>query len=123
MQGQEKKIQLINLISWDSQIIDNSDSNKKIATLATKAVLKANLNKIVKFQVFDSICFRSKSNFKDDDIQDYLVFQLVLRYFKKSFNRNYISGWKSKRLYNGSTKPPAVSNQSFAPALNCINTK
>ena len=28
---------------------DNSNSDKKIATLATKAVLKANLNKIVRF--------------------------------------------------------------------------
>ena len=65
------------------RFIDNSDSDKKIATLATKAVLKANLNKIVKFQVFGSIFFRGKSNFEDDYMQNYLVFQSVLRYFKK----------------------------------------
>ena len=45
-----------------------------IATLATKALLKADLNKIVKFQAFDSIFFRGKSNFEDDDTQNYLMF-------------------------------------------------
>ena len=42
---------------------------------------------------------------------------------KKSSYRNYISAWKSKGLYNGSTKAPAVSNHSLAPTLNCIKTK
>ena len=58
---------------------------KKIATLATKAVLKANLNKIVKLQAFDSICFCGESNFEDNDTQKYLMFQLVFRYFKNKF--------------------------------------
>ena len=58
---------------------------KKIATLATKAVLNANLNKIVKLQAFDSICFCGKSNFEDNDTQKYLMFQLVFRYFKNKF--------------------------------------
>ena len=39
----------------------------QIATLATKAVLKANLDKIVKLQALDSICFHGKSNFGEDD--------------------------------------------------------
>ena len=42
---------------------------------------------------------------------------------EKGSNRTYISGLKSKGLYNGSTKSPAVSNHSPAPALNYINTK
>ena len=85
----------------------------------------------MKFQVFGSICFPGKSNFEDNDTQNYLLFQLVIsKYFlkkidisKKSSNRNYISGWKSKGSNNGSTKPPAVSNHSLAPELDCINTK
>ena len=73
--------------------------------------------------MFGSILFPGKINFEDDDTQNYLVLQLVLRYFKqKSSNRNDISGWKSKGLYNGNTNPDAVSNHSFAPALNCIST-
>ena len=75
--------------------------------------------------MFGSILFPGKINFEDDDTQNYLVLQLVLRYFKKkSSNRNdiIISGRKSKGLYNGNTKPDAVSNHSFAPALNCIST-
>ena len=50
-------------------------------------------------------------------------FAQLLDILEKSYNRNYISGWKSKGLYNRTTKPPAVSNYSLAPALNCINTK
>ena len=47
--------------------ITNSDLDKNIATLATKAELKADLNKIVNPEEFDSNCFRSKNNFEDDD--------------------------------------------------------
>ena len=39
----------------------------QIATLATKAVLKVNLDKIVKLQALDSICFHGKINFGEDD--------------------------------------------------------
>ena len=75
------------MIFWIHRFIDNSDLDKKIAT---KAVL------IVKLQAFNSILFCGKSNFEDADMQNYLVFQLVLRYLKKSSNSNYISGLKSK---------------------------
>ena len=41
--------------------INNSDLNKKVATLATKAELKAEQEKIIKLQAFDSTYFRGKS--------------------------------------------------------------
>ena len=33
-------------------------------------------------QVFDSIYFRGKSHFEEDDTQNYLVFEPMYRYFK-----------------------------------------
>ena len=46
--------------------ITNSDLDKNIATLATKAEFKADLSKIVNPQEFDSNYFGSKNNFEDD---------------------------------------------------------
>ena len=40
--------------------------NKKLSTFATKAELKAEQDKIVKLQVFDSNCFRNKSLFEGE---------------------------------------------------------
>ena len=47
---------------------------KKLETLATKAKLKAEQDKIIKLKAFDSSCFRGKSHFEGDDTQNYLVF-------------------------------------------------
>ena len=57
----------------------NSDINTKLAKLATKAELKAEQNKILKFKAFNSKYFCGKSNFEDDVTQNYVVF----RYLKK----------------------------------------
>ena len=53
-----------------------------MAALATKAELKAEQNKTVKLQAFDSCYFHDKSYFEDDSMQSYLVFQPVFRCFK-----------------------------------------
>ena len=45
---------------------------KKIATLVTKAELKAKEDKIVKLQAFHSSYFRDKSYFQNDGNQNYL---------------------------------------------------
>ena len=45
---------------------------KKVATLAKKAELKAEQNKIMKLQAFDSSYFCGKSHFEDDDTQIFL---------------------------------------------------
>ena len=61
--------------------IDNSDLNKKVATLATKTELKAEQDKLTKLQAFDSSYFRGKSHFEDDGNQNYLVFQPMSNIF------------------------------------------
>ena len=60
-----------------SGFIDSSGLDKKLPTLATKADLKAEQDKIVKLQVFDSSYFCGKIHFEDDGTENYLVFPPV----------------------------------------------
>ena len=69
-----------------SRFIDKSDLDKKIAALTTKAELIAEQDKIEKLQVFDSSYFLGKVHFEDDSTPNYLVFQPVHRYLKKTAN-------------------------------------
>ena len=55
-------------------LINESDVNKRIAILATKAELKRKQDKIVKLEAIDSSFFRGKTLFEDDATQNYLVF-------------------------------------------------
>ena len=66
-----------------SGFIDSSGLDKKLATLATKADLKAEQDKIVKRQAFALSYFRGKRHFEDDGTQNYLVFVPIYRYFFK----------------------------------------
>ena len=56
------------------KFIINSDLDKKIETLATKAELKAQQNKIVKLQTYDSNLFIGQSYFFSDGLQNLLIF-------------------------------------------------
>ena len=96
---------------------------KKVVLLATKAELKAEQDKIIKLQAFNSICFRGKSQFEDDGTQNYILLQPIYRYFKKIDNTNYISLWKSKGLSNEIIKPCITSHNKLAPALSYIGNK
>ena len=58
-----------------SNLVKIRDLKTKFVTLATKAELKAEQDKIVKLQSFDSNHFCSKSQFKDNDNQNCLAFQ------------------------------------------------
>ena len=58
-----------------AEFINNADLDKKVVTLATKSELKAEQEKMIKLQEFDSSYFGGKSHFEDDDTQNYLVFQ------------------------------------------------
>ena len=57
-----------------SGFINNSDLDKKIATINEKAELKVEPDKIVKLQSFDSSYLRVKSYFEDDLTKNYLLF-------------------------------------------------
>ena len=48
----------------------------------TKTKLKAEQDKVVKLQVFDSNYFYGKSHFEDEGTQNYIVFWSVSRYFQ-----------------------------------------
>ena len=76
----------------------NADLNKKDTTLATKAKLKTEKDKIITLQAFDSSYFCGKSYFEDDGTQNYLVFQPVYQYFKNIGNSGHISACKPKGL-------------------------
>ena len=54
--------------------INNSELDRKVATLATKAELKEEQDKITKMQAFDSSYFRAKNHFEVDGNQYYLKF-------------------------------------------------
>ena len=89
--------------------------NKKINSNKTKHLLFQ--NEFKKLQAFDSSYFRGKSYFEEDSTQNYLVFQLMYKYFKKIGNTELISEWKSKRFSNEIIKPPSTSFNSFASTV------
>ena len=74
--------------------------NEKIATLATKASLKAEQDKIKELQEFDSSYFHDKRHFENDRTQIYLAFMPVLRYFKKLASNDHTSAWKPTKGLN-----------------------
>ena len=63
--------------------------------------------------------FLSKSYFKDDGIQNYLIFQLMSRYLKFVTNSQNISSWRSKGLSDEEIK---VVNGLY-PSVNYVNEK
>ena len=104
--------------------ISNAKLDKKVAALASKAELKAEQDKMIKLQAFDSSYFRGKSYFVDNDgTQNYLVFQSMYKYFKKISNTNYISEWKSKGLPEEVIKPLSTISDRIIPGLADIGRK
>ena len=69
--------------SDNSGFIDNSDLDRNLVKLATKAELKAEQDKIVKIQTFDSSYFRRKCHFYNDGMQSYLVFSQSINILKR----------------------------------------
>ena len=71
-----------------------------------------------KLKIFDSSYFIGKSHFEEDGTQNYLVFQVMYRYFKVITNTDYASSWKSKGLSAETIKPPVTSDNSLNPKLD-----
>ena len=83
--------------------------NRKITSNKTKHLLPE--NELKTLETFDSIYFRGKSHFADDGAQNYLVFQVVSKYFKTVIaNDSNILSWKSKGSSDERIKPPTTSN-------------
>ena len=64
-----------------------------------------------------------ESHSEKDGVQNYLLFQPIIRYFKVITNTDYISLWKSKGLSAETIKPPTTSDNSIAPKLNYYGNK
>ena len=68
-----------NIIISDAEksYFTSSDLDAKLATLPTKAKLKAEQEKIVKLQDFNSNSFCGNSHFEDDGTQNYLLLESI----------------------------------------------
>ena len=64
-----------------------------------------------------------ESHSEKDGVQNYLLFQPIIRYFKVITKTDYISLWKSKGLLAATIKPPTTSDNSIAPKLNYYGNK
>ena len=81
-------------------------------------------NELKKLETFDSSYFRGKSYFEDDGTQNWLVFQLIQRYFKTDSNKIIIIlSWKSKGLSEESVKAPTTSNKFLDSSLDFVGSK
>ena len=68
-----------------------SGLNKKITANKIKHLLVE--NELKKLEKFYAAYFRGKNYFEEDGTQNYLVFQLVFKYFEKTGDK--ISSWES----------------------------
>ena len=89
--------------------------NRKNTSNKTKHLLVE--NELNKLKTFDSSYFIGKCHFDEDGVQNCLVFQAIIRYFKVNTitNTDFVSSWKSKGLSAESIKPPTTSDNSFTP--------
>ena len=68
-----------------------------------------------KLKTFDSNYFIDKSHFDEDGTQNYLVFQLLKKYFKLITNTLSILSWQSKGLSTENIDPLTTS---LSPSIN-----
>ena len=67
--------------------------------------------------------FRGRSHFEEDGTQNYLVFQLIYRYYKKVVNFDYILEWKSKGVSDESIKSPSAPHNFLNASVKHLCTK
>ena len=90
------KLARANLVTKTDLDAKLSSLKRKITSNKTKQVLAE--NELKKLKTFDLGYFIVKSHFEEDGVQNYLVFQLLNKYFKIVASTNYISSWESKGL-------------------------
>ena len=76
--------------------------------------VESELNKL---KTFDSSYFVGKSHFEEDGKQNYLVFQLLNKYFKLITNTLSILLWQSKGLSTENIDPPSTS---LSPSIDYV---
>ena len=98
-----------------------SSFNKTITENKTKHLLvQKELNKL---KTFDSSYFIDKSHFEEDGVQNYLIFQPLIRYFKLNSSTVPILSWKSKVLSAEIIEPPSTSNIIISPQFSFYGAK
>ena len=83
-------------------------------------------NELKKLKTLDASYFKEKIHFEEDGTQNYLVFQLIQRYFKRIAgvgSGDYIYFWKSKGLSDERIDFNTASNHSITPKLGFYGTK
>ena len=76
--------------------------------------VESELNKL---KTFDSSYFVGKSHFEEDGKQNYLLFQLLNKYFKLITNTLSILLWQSKGLSTENIDPPS---RSLSPSIDYV---
>ena len=110
---------LVTKIGFDNKF---SDLNRSITSNKIKHLVVE--NELKKLEAFDSSYFHGKSHFKDDDTQNWLVFQPIPRYFKiANSNPSIILSWKSKGWSDESIKAPSTPNKILNPSQDYVGTK
>ena len=79
-------------------------------------------NELNKLKIFDSTYFIVKSHFEEDGVQNCLVFQPIIRYFKIITNTKYVSLQQFKGISGETIKPPATSDNSLNTKVNYYGT-
>ena len=94
----------------ESKYFTTSDHNKSKKS-ATKAELKAEEDKVLKLQTYDSSLFIGQSYVINDGPQNFLIFQPIYKTLKMSVGLSDTSvEWDSKGLWNEKVKPCVTEN-------------
>ena len=76
---------------------------------------------MTKLKAFDSNYYNGKNYFDEDGIQNYLVFQSILKYF--TLDSSWIIKWVSKGLSNESLEVVFTSSNTLTPSVNYYREK
>ena len=95
--------------------------NNKISINETKN--ESTENEIKKPKTLDLSYFIGKRHVEEDETQNYLVFQLLNKYFKTITNTKYISLWQFKGLPGEIINPPATIDNSLIPLIDYLGHK
>ena len=89
----------------------------KIKSLATKAELKAEKNKILKLQTYDLSLFIGQSYFVNDGARNYFRFQPLCYTLKQLGNTEKVVSLKSKYLLTQKFITPTTTDNNLSPII------
>ena len=72
-------------------------------------------NELKKVKTFNLSHFRGRNHFENDGTKNYLVFQPIYNYFRRTVKTNQVVEWKSRELADEHIKIPPASSNVFEP--------